>query len=216
MIKHSFPRLLAALFLLSFTGCDNPFSSSGSGSGPKGPITVVTLGDSNTGSVIYPGVAPWPSRLANQEPEWEVINAGRGGEKSGGGAARVSGLLDRYNPDVLTVMYGANNAIQGDTGNFRSEMRAIIREAKSRDIPVVVGNILPMSGNFARFEGEVNRLNRVLEGLAFEEQVRLVDLHREFRGEAATERFPDGLHPDEDGTRIIAVAMREGIRKVAR
>jgi lysophospholipase L1-like esterase len=38
----------------------------------------------------------------------------------------------------------------------------------------------------------------------------------QFRGDAAAQRLPDGLHPDADGVRIIAVAMREGIRRAAR
>lgn len=200
--------MLAFSFLLfGPMGCDD----SGGGGSSK-PLTVVTLGDSITGEVNFPGVAPWPERLKAMRPEWTVINAGRGGEKASGGAARVEGLLDRNSPDVLTVMYGANNVIQGDTGNFKEEMRAIIRAAKSRDVRVVVGNILPMSGPLIGFQSEIDRQNRVLSRLASEEGVRLVNLNREFRGGARTVRFPDGLHPDTGGTRIIAVAMREKIR----
>ena len=213
-MKRITTLFIHALLLLSLTGC-NPFSSGGS-SGPKGPITVLALGDSNTGDVNYPGVQPWPYHLQAMEPEWTVINAGIGGERAAGGRARVNGLLNRHDPDVLVVMYGSNNAIQGDTASYKEDMRAIIRAAKSRNITVVVGNILPISGGRAIFQSRVDSLNQILVELTREEQVRLVNVNREFRGSAQTERFPDGLHPDADGMRILAMAFREGIRKAYR
>lgn len=204
--------LLIPWLALTFTGCD---SSSDSG-GPTGPLTVLAMGDSNTGAVIYPGVAPWPAVLAGIEPEWTMVNSGIRGERSSGGRSRLPGRLSATKPDVVVIMYGANNAIMGDMSGFAGDIRAMVQLCKARGARVVLGNVLPMVGARSIFNGRVNALNQQLAAIAQEEAVVLVDLNREFRGDTAAERLPDGLHPDADGIRIIAVAMREGIRKAVR
>jgi len=196
-----------------FSACD---SGGNSGSAPTGPIKVLAMGDSNTGSGNYPGVAPWPSVLAGIEAEWTMINSGVRGERSSGGSARIGGQLNRHRPDVVVIMYGANNAIMGDMGGYANDIRNMIRASKAAGAKVVLGNTLPMAGARVIFNGRVNTLNAQLAAIAKDEGVVLVDLNREFRGDAAAQRLPDGLHPDADGVRIIAVAMREGIRRAAR
>ncbi|MCC5848068.1 MAG: SGNH/GDSL hydrolase family protein [Verrucomicrobia bacterium] len=211
-MQHTFRRFLlpflVPLILMSFTGCG------GSGDdGPEGPITVLAMGDSNTRGFHYPRVGPWTGHLRAMEPEWRVINSGVDAERAQGGRSRLPGQMNRHNPDVVVIMYGANNAINGNTGAFENDIRAMINEVRSRDsIPILV-NIMPMTQGRIIFQGTVDRLNESLANIAREEKVGLVDLAREFRGDAATERFPDGLHPDEDGNRIIAMAIRERIRK---
>jgi len=213
MKPFHFLRLLFAGLLFSglFTACDS--GGGGGGGGSTGPIKVLAMGDSNTGAVIYPGVAPWPSVVAGMEPEWTMVNSGVKGERSSGGRSRIGGQLSRHRPDVVTIMYGANNAIMGDMGGYDGDMRSMIRTCKAAGATVVVGNTLPMAGARVIYNGRVTTLNAQLSAIAKEEGAVLVDLNREFRGDAAAQRLPDGLHPDADGVRIIAVAMREGIRK---
>lgn len=141
---------------------------------------------------------------------------GPGGAKADHGARRVSRVLDQHNPDVLTIMYGAINISQKNTGTYISDMRLMIQEAKRREVTVVIGNLLPMSGERAHLQGDVIRLNQDLARLASQENVMLVDLFNEFTGPAATERFPDGRHPDEDGTQMVAIVMREAIKRATR
>ncbi len=113
-------------------------------------------------------------------------------------------------------MYGAINISQKNTGTYISDMRLMIQEAKRREVTVVIGNLLPMSGERAHLQGDVIRLNQDLARLASQENVMLVDLFNEFTGPAATERFPDGRHPDEDGTQMVAIVMREAIKRATR
>lgn len=208
MLKRFLLSLFVPLMVLTFTGCNGS-----SDDGPKGPITVLAMGDSNTRGFQYPGVGPWTGHLRAMEPEWQVINSSVNGERAAGGRARLSGQLNRHNPDVVVIMYGANNAIHGNIGAFENDIRAMINEVRSKEAIPVLANVLPMTQGRVIFQGTVDNLNLILANLAREEKVVLVDLAREFRGDAATERFPDGLHPDEDGNRIIAAAVRERIRK---
>ncbi len=197
---------LISILLMALAGCGG-----GGNDGLSGPITLVAMGDSQTGDVNYPGTPPWPSIVASMEPEWKVINAGRGSERAATGVGKVRGLLNRHNPDVLVIMYGSANTVNGDTLRLKEQIRAIIRSGKAKEAKVLVCTIPPMSKGRAGFQTTVDRVNEQIRALAKEESVVLVDIAKEFTGTAATEGFPDGLHPDLNGQRIIAMAIREKI-----
>lgn len=188
--------------LLLASGCRDGSSE------PSGPLKILALGDSNTGDVNYPGVPPWPTLLGEMRPDWEVVNAGRGNERVQGGRAKVETLLNRHNPDRMVVMYGSVNVLANDTARFEDDLRALVRAGRSREIRVLVCTIPPMVGGRIGFANSVNRLNETIRRVAEEEDAVLVDVFAEF-GDDAGERFPDGLHPDLDGQRIIAMAVRE-------
>jgi lysophospholipase L1-like esterase len=224
-----FKSWLPLLLGLILASCDTPTPGGGSsssrggggGSGGRGSnrtaIKVMTIGDSNTaGNRLTPQIRSWPTRLSEMEPNWTVINVAVGGRRADDGANRVGRLLDQHQPQVLTVMYGAINISQQNMSSYSSDIRSIIRQAKARNVSVVLGTVLPMSGSRAAFQPDVLRLNSSLRSIAAQEGVVLVDLFGEFKGSAAVDRFPDGVHPDDDGNRIVAVAMREGIAKAYR
>ncbi len=198
-------RLALVLAALLPTGCEL-FKSPGGGGGP---ITVLAMGDSQTGEVNYPGVSPWPAHLQGLEPEWTIVNQGRGRETSSGGRGRLAGQLSSVKPDVVVIFYGANNVILGQEGGFLGDIQAMVDATRAAGAKAVVANILPMSGSLAGLNGGVNRLNEQLRSVS---GAVLVNVNGEFSGSAATERFPDGLHPDLDGQRILAAALREAIR----
>jgi lysophospholipase L1-like esterase len=82
---------------------------------PAGTFRVFALGDSNTfGWDVDEGVN-WPAQLhrllSASRPGAEVINAGVWGYSSFQGARRFQELLD-YQPDVVLVSFGANDAHQ--------------------------------------------------------------------------------------------------------
>jgi lysophospholipase L1-like esterase len=198
---------LIPVFYLALAGC----GGGGGGGGSSGPQTLVCMGDSQTGDVNYPGTPPWPGIIASMEPEWTVINAGKGNERASTGVSKVGGLLSRHNPDALVIMYGSANTINRDTNRIKEQIRSIIRSGKGSGAKVLVCTIPPMSKGRAGFQSAVDRVNGEIRAVAKEESATLVDIAKEFTGSAATERFPDGLHPDLDGQRIIAMSVREKI-----
>lgn len=200
-----FPVLAAGLLL---TSCLD--SGGGDGDGSSGPRTVLVIGDSISGGVNYPGVPPWPSLLGQMKPEWTIVNRGVGGTKIASGRSRVGGLLAQSQPQTLVSFYGTNNAIQGDLAGFEGDLRAIIQAGKAAGAEVVVATIPRLVGARAIFNGRVAALNGIIRSVAPAEGARVVDLEKEFSG-TGRETFPDGVHPNLDGQRIIAVAMREKI-----
>jgi lysophospholipase L1-like esterase len=170
---------------------------------------VICLGDSITGEENYDGVAPYPAHLAGMRPDKTVINKGRGGESSGGGAGRVGRVLKDM-PGYLCILYGANDAINSvPHSRTISNLRSIITNCKMNKTYPILATCTPMSKSRSIFDGSVKELNAQIRQLAEEEGVALVDLEYEFAG--ANDLFPDGLHPNEAGCVIIAAAFADSI-----
>lgn len=210
MSKKKF--LLAYLIpLLLLWGCD-----SGGSSGPKNPIRVLVLGDSQSSGGNYPGVAPWPSLLQTEEPEWTVMNLAVPGESSAGGRARITSAISSLQPDLVVIMYGANDAIHsGSPEDFELNISSMVSIAKAANVRVVLVDVMPIFGVREIFNSNVPPLNERLNAIASREKVQLARISREFRSSGAENLFPDGLHPDSDATRIIYAAIRERIYAAA-
>jgi len=197
------PVLLSVLLMLGLTGCDD-----GGGEDNSAPRTVVTFGDSITSDYNYPGTPPWPEILQAMRPEWTIINRAAGSERIATTRAKASRSITE-DTDVAVVMIGTVNAIFGDTGSYSSDLAEIIRIGKARGAKVVVCTIPPVSGSRIGLASTVDRINGLIRDTVSAEGATLVNIFGELNG--SPERFPDGLHPDLDGQRIIATAVKEKI-----
>lgn len=175
-----------------------------------GPRTVLILGDSISSDTSYPGASPWPELMRGLRPEWTIVNSSRGGEQSGNGASKANGLVNSVQPDVLVIFYGANDAIQGNHRAYETNLRAMIAAGQRVDARVVVCTTPHMYGARSVYNGNVEFVRSAAFRVAGETGVRVADIFGEF-GRNARVRFPDGLHPDLDGQRIIALSVIERI-----
>jgi len=204
----------AGIALVLCLGCDS--GGGGGGGGGGGDIgdnnkgVFVCIGDSITQGLCVPAGAPYPARLAGLSGK-TVINEGVCGERSGGGAGRVSGVLARHKPEGLLILYGANDAIGGaDVESVIGNLRAIIQAAKANQTRAVIATVMPMYDSHAIFNGAVESYNPRIKQLAGEEGAKLVNLSAEF-GNKRDLLQGDGLHPSDMGTQIIAQSFSERI-----
>lgn len=210
-MKKTVLNVLCILVSILLTGCD-----SGGDSGPKNPIRVLVMGDSQSSGGNYSGVPPWVSILAVERPEWRVVNQATPGETSAGGRSRIAGALQRHSPDVVVIMYGANDAIQSNSpGAYEQNISSMVAACKAAEARVVLVNTMPMFGVRSIYNGNVTLLNDRLRSVASRERVTLADVNREFRGADAASLFPDGLHPNLDATRILFVSILGRINSAA-
>ncbi|MGZ4958304.1 MAG: arylesterase [Methylomonas sp.] len=71
--------------------------------------------------------------------EHEVVNAGVPGEISSEGRQRLPAVLDEYQPDLMILIHGGNDILrQTAVEEIRGNLKAMISEAKQRNIPVVL------------------------------------------------------------------------------
>ncbi|HXH71702.1 MAG TPA: arylesterase [Mariprofundaceae bacterium] len=99
---------------------------------------ILAFGDSLTYGTGAGEGQSYPAVLASLSGH-EVVNAGIPGEISAKGLARLPALLDEVQPSLLILCHGGNDMLQKlDLGQTEANLRAMIDEAKQRNIPVVL------------------------------------------------------------------------------
>lgn len=189
-------------------------------------IKVVAFGDSITEGT-YGGATEtrvWTSILQRkfQESNFhiEIINAGIPGETAPQGYRRFLYHVLAKNPDIVLMMYGANDSYDPfGTGNpavsvprFTDALEAMISGATEKHITPVLMTTTPL---FLLDELSSNQ-NALLDSymgkvrdLAEKHRLPLIDhflvwMEKERIGENMVQYLPDGVHPNAEGNRIIA------------
>jgi lysophospholipase L1-like esterase len=172
----------------------------------------------------------YPNRLRDlllsryTDQTFTVINEGNGGEFIADGAADLPRVLSQDLPEVLLLQEGTNDmdgiGFGGDPETAMttvvSNLRTMIRAARSRGVTVLVGTLTPQRAGACRgyapaYIGPVN--DRIRAMLAVED-AGLADLYSAFGGTAGTDLIgPDGLHPTEAGYLKIAVTFFDAIKQ---
>ena len=166
-----------AAFLLGFgSACENDGGGISTDVGDNDVNVVVAMGDSITGGGNEPGVVPWPALLGGKIGK-TVVNAGQGGARSDSAPARAPGLLARYQPGYVVLMYGANDAGRDwDTADTIANLRAAIQIIKANQSIPILCTLTPVFGPHRGFEGGVDSRNAAIRDLASEEKVPRADV----------------------------------------
>jgi lysophospholipase L1-like esterase len=149
MINTWIKRIAIGVVLATVSGCLDSGSGGGGGSanrdiGDNDPARVVALGDSITEGICRPDGTPYPARLAGLSGK-NVINEGRCDERSAGGVARIGGVLNRYKPGTIVILYGANDALDGlSTDVVINNLRSMCNAAIANQTTPMLGTCLPI------------------------------------------------------------------------
>jgi lysophospholipase L1-like esterase len=230
-------RLLCSLLVLATSHVVGAQGSLPAGPARKGPPEqhrlgtpkILAFGDSITEGITirddrtFEVTRGYPARLqallAARYPGQaiSVDNVGKGGELALGGAKRLEGLV-REDHDLVIVLEGVNdlnNKVAPET--VQAALRSMIATARRRDASVLLCTLTPVIADKVtkRYKGpraeQIKPLNRLIETLAREEGVGLVDLASAFAPNPARYLCIDGLHPNEAGYRRIAEAVQRAI-----
>ena len=206
-------------FLLAGCGSDGDSALSNGNPGLNDVNVVAAFGDSITqGSEC--GCVPYPARLSALIGKI-VYNSGIGGSTARSNVGHTQDAINKYRPAFMLILYGINDIIHGadagSTGGALSQMVLICKQ--NNVVPVLMTYPRPIAGHNL-FAGGTIALNRNIRAIAKAEGIRCVDLEREFSagpdpiyGEwpmtDANLMEPDGLHPNDAGTQIIALACAD-------
>lgn len=189
-----------------------------SGAAPTGgasTVRVAFLGDSLTAGLGLLSSQAYPALLqellAADGYEIDAVNAGISGDTTAGGLRRVEQLLDP-STKILVVALGANDAIRGLTvQQTHDNLAKILDIALARNVAVLLCGM----------EGPTNL------GTDYRDAFRevYVNLLRQYQGRIALVPFllegvagnpalnqADGVHPNQEGSRIIAAALYPKLR----
>ena len=186
-------------------------ASVGGCTGPEAPL-VAFLGDSLTEGWSLSTDEAYPALLARHLAAGghpiRVLNAGRSGDTTGEGLARLDGIL-RRRPDVVVVALGVNDALRGmSIEAAERHLRLIMADAKAQGAQILlVGIEAPPSLATAH----TRRFAAMYLRLAAEDRVPFVpDLLAGAAGDPVR-MFPDGLHPNAEGQRQLAENVRPAL-----
>lgn len=160
--------------------------------------TILAFGDSLTYGSGAKRDESYPTVLARLTG-FKVINAGIPGEMTTAGLARLSGILEETDPQLMILCHGGNDMLrQQDLNVAADNLRSMIRLAQRQGISVILLAV-PRPGVF-------------LTPPEFYEQVAKetgVPIESEVLPDILSTRSlkSDRIHPNRDGYRIIAEAL---------
>jgi lysophospholipase L1-like esterase len=192
-------------------------------------VVIVGLGDSTTaGTPLFqsPIEAPPNGRgdersqyaywLVREHPDWRVLNRGVNGERSDQIAVRFDRDAIAHRPDVVVIIAGVNDVYQGRPAeHVTSTLRTMYDRAARAGIPVVAGSIVPYNTATAEQNQKMRAINSWIAAEAAQDpNVTFAETRKATAAADHSDRLagsPDGLHPDVEGYRRMALALAPAI-----
>jgi acyl-CoA thioesterase-1 len=172
---------------------------------PPARPKIVALGDSLTAgyglleSQSYPALLQ--ERLDAEGYKFEVVNAGVSGDTTAGGLRRLDWALDG-DVRVLIVALGGNDGLRGlSVDDMKKNLTAIIARAREKHVVVVLAG-MEAPPNYGQEYATAFR--SAFKEIAARERVLVIPfLLDDVAGQSQLNQG-DGIHPNEQGTRIVA------------
>lgn len=209
--------LLLALACAAAAGCDRNAEKPAARAEAPAPVAtaedtrpvILFLGDSLTAGFGLPADASMPARVQEHVDaaglDYRVVNAGRSGDTTAGGVSRLGWHLESH-PEVAAVVIGlgSNDAMRGlPLDEAEKNLTALVEAAHAHDPDMKVFlfqmETFPSMGK--EYAGAYREMfPRVAEATG------AILLPFPLEGVAAVPELnqPDGIHPNETGTRRMA------------
>lgn len=135
---------------------------------------VACIGDSITARGYPPYLADATGMI--------VVNAGKGGEGSGGTLSRVSGVLTTYRPAYLCILTGINDVSGGDAPieTVVANIERICDAARANNTIPIVGTLTPLSGSRKEWAADGQACSAAIRAMAARTGTRLADIAAAF------------------------------------
>jgi lysophospholipase L1-like esterase len=197
-------------------------------------LTIVALGDSTTAGTPgfrSPREAPPNGRgdvasqyaywLMQSHQDWTVLNHGIDGQRSDEIGARFDEDVLCHRPAVVVIIAGVNDVYQGrDAEHVERELAAMYDKAHGAGIAVVAGSIIPYNTATAGQNARMHEINSWIEEQARRNSwIAFADTRAAVASPTDPDRLvssPDGLHPDADGYRRMAEAVRPALEQLSK
>lgn len=188
-------------------------------------VLYVALGDSVTAGWLEHGIldseAAYPAlfrkRLATLYPHAmiSVINSGLGGDGTEGVLARLDRDCLRYDPQLVTVCVGLNDARQGREGaeGFAERLTRIVERIQNESAADVLLITPNTRGDALQDDGTLTEYIRAIRAVARTRDIGLADVHAVYQGAIRMGAAPADLlsnrvsHPTREGHAIFANAL---------
>jgi len=174
---------------------------------------IVAFGDSLTAGYGLPPGASYPALLQKKLDAdrfyYEVVNAGVSGDTSAGGVRRIDWSLDG-DVKIVILELGANDLLRGQSIDaMKKNLGQIIERVKTRGATVLLAGMEAPTNAGDEYRKAVHE---AFVSLARDHNVPLIPffLDRVAGIELLNQR--DGIHPNEEGTMIMAETVYQSLR----
>lgn len=174
---------------------------------------VVFLGDSITQG--------WGDDMGASFGSLKVANRGISGDTTRGMLLRLERDVLAVHPRAVVMLMGTNDLEEGDDArDIASNVREIARRLVRQDpeMPILLCKVFPSSETMRRSAKDIRRINGLCANYVKRiPQVTVLDTWSIFAnedGDATRAEFPDLLHPNEQGYKKWADALRPALKKL--
>jgi acyl-CoA thioesterase I len=180
----------------------------------SGRPKIVALGDSLTAGLGLQETQAYPALLQQKLDQdgyrWEVVNAGVSGDTSAAGLQRLDWSLQQKNVRVLILELGANDGLRGlPVEQMKSNLAAIIESARARQIAVL---LLGMEAPPNYGPEYASSFRQVYRDLVRQYKVPFIPFMLDKVAGISSLNQADGIHPNVEGTRIVADTLWHALR----
>jgi len=181
--------------------------------------TILFFGDSITAGYGIAKEDAFPALIQHKIDSlgwnFEVINGGLSGETSAGGLRRIDWLMQNK-VDVLVLELGGNDGLRGiDPAETNRNLSAIIQKARQNnpDIKIILAG-MQVPPNLG--EQYVSAFRQIYPTVAKQKNVELIPFILKGVGGVDSLNQDDGIHPTEEGHKIIAETVWEQLKPLLR
>ena len=172
---------------------------------------IVVLGDSISASYGIQREQGWvhllDTALAQREESWFAVNASVSGETTGGGYARLAGVLAEHNPQIVIIELGGNDGLRGyPVDKIRENLRGMVDLVnESGATPIIVAMRIPPNYG-PRY---TRAFDTVFAEVATEKGTAYVPFLLEEVALAENMMQEDGIHPTAEAQPLLLDAVWE-------
>jgi acyl-CoA thioesterase-1 len=209
--------LIAMLVVTACTATAPKEASSASPNNPAKPAKslpkIVAFGDSLTAGYGLPQSASYPSLLQKKLDAdgfaYEVVNAGVSGDTSAGGVRRIDWALEG-DVKVVILELGANDILRGQSIDaLKENLARIIERVKAHGATVLLAGMEAPTNSGIEYR---KAIHEAFPSLSRKYNVPVISFFLD--GVAGLESLNqnDGIHPNEEGTRIVTETVYRSLR----
>jgi acyl-CoA thioesterase-1 len=179
----------------------------------KNTPKIIAFGDSLTAGYGLAPAESYPALLQEKLNEdgyqYEVVNAGVSGDTTSAGLRRLDWALEG-DVRVVILELGANDILRGQpVEQMKKNLSEIISRLKARDITVLLAGMESPTNAGGEY---MQRVRKAFRDLEREHQVPMIPFFLEGVGGVQSLNLPDGIHPNREGTRIVADTVYKHLR----
>ncbi|PYE32087.1 acyl-CoA thioesterase-1 [Idiomarina fontislapidosi] len=169
-------------------------------------VSLVVLGDSLSAGYGLSQQQTWVAELQRrwqqEYPNIEIINASISGDTTRGGLNRLSGVIERHQPDAIFIELGGNDGLRGfDLATVEANLSDMIEQAQAKGINVALSQVMVPPNYGPRFS---KRFQAVFNRVAEKYEVTLVPFFMTELVDNPDFVQDDGIHPTAEAQASIA------------